>query len=483
MADGMQLRGWKDRIAALRAGEQAFGEARHAKGRLTARERVSALCDHGSFVELEAFRKDAGVVTGYGLVNGSPVYVAAQDVSQGGAGMNLAQADKMGNLFLLAEKTGAPVVLYPDSEGMNVREGAAALSAYARVFAGVSRLSGVCPVLCVLSGPALGVAAHFAMLSDIVIAVEKNALLMPFSPLTINAASGSNLADDELGGAEQLMRQGTAALKAADEQQAAALARKLLNMLPSSNQEGAPENGEGDDLNRLLSANGEDGLALALDVADRSSAVELWPMAGLGCHTLLCRLGGRSVGLIAGEPKQDEGRMDAAALRKTARFVRFCDCFHLPVVSLVQSAGLTVPDADRQGEWMRASSQMLYAFADACVPKVAVLVGSAVGAAYVAMGGKAMADIAFVWPDALLSPLTREAAVQVFDADRLADEQRDTLEAAYAMTCDGLAAAESGLADEVIEPQETRKHLIAALEVLLTKRDERPEREHGNMPL
>ncbi len=483
MAEGKQPRVWEERVNALRANEQAVREARHAKGRLTARERVSALCDEGSFVELEALKKGAGVITGYGLVGGSPVYVAAQDVTQGGAGMNLSQAEKMLNLFALSEKTGAPLIIYPDSEGVDVREGAAALSAYARVFAGLSRMSGVCPVLSVLSGPAMGVAAHFAMLSDIVIAVDKGALMMPFSPLTVNAAAGTSLKDEELGGADVLMRQGCAALKAADEQQAAALLRAVLAMLPSSNQEGAPEFDVGDDLNRLVKASGEDGLQLALDVADRGTAVELWPALGLGSHTLLCQLGGRCVGLIAGEPRQDEGRLDAAACRKVARFVRFCDCFHLPVVSLVQSAGLTVPEKDRQGEWMRAASQMLYAFADACVPKVAVLAGSAVGAAYVAMGGKAMADIAFAWPDAMVSPLTREAAVQVFDADKLAEQSRTTLEEAYAMTCDGLAAAELGLADEVIAPEETRKHLIAALEMLLTKRDGRPEREHGNMPL
>lgn len=483
MAEGKQPRGWQERVNALRANEQAVRESRHAKGKLTARERVALLCDEGSFVELEAFKRGAGTITGYGLVGGCPVYVAAQDVTDGGAGMNLSQADKLSNLFALAEKTGAPLVIYPDSEGVDVREGAAALSAYARVFAGLTRLSGVCPVLSVLAGPAMGVAAHFAMLSDIVVAVDKSALMMPFSPLTINAAAGKSLKDEELGGADVLMRQGTAALKAGDEQQAAALLRAVLGMLPSSNQEGAPELEVSDDLNRIVKATGEDGLALAMDVADKGTAIEMWPGVGLGLHTLLCQLGGRPVGLLAGEPRQDEGRLDAAACRKAARFVRFCDCFHLPVVSLVQSAGLTVPEKDRQGEWMRAASQMLYAFADACVPKAAVLAGSAVGAAYVAMGGKAMADIAFAWPDALVSPLTREAAVQVFDADKLKNEARTTLEDAYAMTCDGLSAAESGLADEVIAPKDTRKHLIAALEMLLTKRDSRPEREHGNMPL
>lgn len=483
MAEAKQSGDLKQRVSAMKAVEKAAQEARHAKGKLTARERVALLCDEGSFVELEAFVKGAGVVTGYGLVDGAPVYIAAQDAAQGGAAMNARQADKLLNVFSLAEKTGAPVVVYVDNEGFDVREGAGTLAQFARVYAGMGRLSGVCPLLSVVCGPALGVSAHFAVLSDIAIAVEGLALMMPFAPLTMNASLGTQLKDEELGGADVLLKQGSVSLKAADERQTASLLKTVLAMLPSSNAEGAPECDGQDDLNRLVRQGGEDGLSLALDVADKGSAVEMWPACGPGCHTLLAKLGGRTVGILAGEPQADEGRLDGEALRKAARFVRFLDCFHLPVISLVQSSGLTVPERGRQGEWMRAASQMLYAFADAAVPKVAVLAGNAVGAAYVAMGGKALADIAFAWPGALVSPLTREAAVQVFDSEKLKEQDRATLEEAYAASCDGLAAAEAGLADAVIAPEETRKHLIAAVEMLLTKRAGRPEREHGNMPL
>lgn len=477
-----QLRDILEKKNALLQGDTQKVEQQHAKNKLTARERVTSLYDGGSFVETLALQQDTGVITGYGLVDGRPVYVAAQDVTVQGAAMSRLQAEKILNLLGLAKKTGAPVVIFADSEGFKVEEGAAALAAYAQVFAAMSRLSGVCPILTVVSGACMGVAAHFASLADVAIAVEKSALVMPMSSLVMNATAGTTLKEEELGGADMLLKHGAVALKAADEQQAVSTLQKVLSLLPSSNCEGAPLE-EGDDLNRLLTADASDGLALALDVADAGSAVELYPGYGPGCHTLLARVGGRPCGIVAGEPKQDAGRLDAAACRKIARMIRMCDCYHLPVVSLVMSAGMRVPAIARQAEQMRASAQMLYSYAEATTPKLAVLAGDAVGAAYVAMGGKAVADIAFAWPNAMIAPLTKEAAVQTFDAQRLKEENRAVLEQEYARSADGLVIASQGLVDDVIDPAQTRKHLIAAMELLYTKQDEAPAREHGNMPL
>ncbi len=477
-----QLRDTMKKKNALLQGDENKAAQQRAQNKQTARERVASLYDGGSFVETQALLQGAGVVTGYGLVEGRPVYVVAQDITVQGAAMSRLQAEKIVSLLGLAKKTGAPVVFFADSEGFKVQEGAQALAAYGQVFAALSRLSGVCPVVTVVSGPCMGVATHFVTLADIAIAVEKTALVMPVSPLVMNATAGTALKDEELGGADVLVNQGVAALKAADDKQAISLAQKVLAMLPSSNCEGAPVY-DGDDLNRLLTRDATDGLALAMDVADQGTAVELFAGYGVGCHTLLAQVGGRPCGIVAGQPQQDGGRLDAAACRKIARLVRLCDCYRLPVISLVMTSGLAVPCKKRQGELLRASAQMLYAYAEATTPKLAVLAGDAVGAAYVAMGGKAMADLSFAWPNSMVAPLTKEAAVQTFDGQRLKEEERAELEKEYARSADGLAIASEGLVDDVIDPAETRKHLIAGLELLYTKQDEAPAREHGNMPL
>lgn len=482
MKQGEQLQKLLETKQAERAAYEASAAERHAKGVWTARERVEKLLEPGTFVETDAMRTEAAVVTGYGLVDGRPVYVAAQDAAVRGAAMSVAQAEKILKILSLAGKTGAPVVLFVDSDGLQVREGAAVLSDYARVFAAMSRLSGICPIITVISGKAFGVAAHFATLSDISIAVEKHGLLAAQSPSVLRAMAGTSLKDEEICGAAMLAKQGLCAKTAATEDEALALAARFIGLLPSFNGEAAPQNDDVD-LNRLLNEDSDTGLRLALDVADENTAVELYEQAGDGVSTLLCRVGGYTCGLISGNGDKDGGRLDASDLRKAARMVRLCDCFHLPIISLVDSEGLKVPDYRHQGSALRASSQLLYAFSEAVVPKVAVLTGNAVGAAYIAMGGRAMADITFAWPGAVVAPLNKETAVQTFEAARLENEERAALEQEYAAANDGIMAAKIGLADDVIDPRQTRKHIIAALELLLTKQESKPAREHGNMPL
>ena len=212
-----QLRDTMKKKNALLQGDENKAAQQRAQNKQTARERVASLYDGGSFVETQALLQGAGVVTGYGLVEGRPVYVVAQDITVQGAAMSRLQAEKIVSLLGLAKKTGAPVVFFADSEGFKVQEGAQALAAYGQVFVALSRLSGVCPVVTVVSGPCMGVATHFVTLADIAIAVEKTALVMPVSPLVMNATTGTTLKDEELGGADVLVNQGVAALKAADE--------------------------------------------------------------------------------------------------------------------------------------------------------------------------------------------------------------------------------------------------------------------------
>lgn len=482
MTQNEQLQAVLDRKDALLQGDAEKTKTQHTRGSKTARERVSELVDAGSFVETEALKRDTGVVTGYGLVDERPVYIIAQDITLKGAAMNAAQADKMLNLLSRAKKTGAPVVIFADAEGFSVQEDARTLTAYAAVFSCMSRLSGVTPLITVTAGPCFGVAANFALLSDVAIAVEKTTLLMPVSPLVMNATAGTTLQPEELGGAGVLAHQGAVALVAKDDAQSTRLVKSVLAYLPSSNRESAPMH-NGDDLNRLVAPDAGDGLALAQDVADQNATLELYTDFGMGLRTFLSRVGGQPCGIIAGEPNRDAGRLDAPSCQKAARLVRLCDCYGLPVVSLVNSAGLTVPQFSDQAALMRSAAQLNYAYAEATTAKITVFVGNAIGAAYVAMGGRGAADIAFAWPSAMIAPLTREAAVQTFAADRLKDEDRASLEEKYALSADGLAIASLGLADDVIDPIETRKHIIAAMELLYSKQDETPAREHGNMPL
>ncbi len=465
-----------------------------AQGKLTARERVAKLVDQGSFVEMDVLvsEKDggAGVVTGYGTVQDRPVYLFAQDFTVHGGAMGRAQAKKILKVLDLAQKTGAPVVAMCDSNGVRLDEGAAAMNAYAEVFAKMTRLSGVCPMIALVLGPCAGGAAMISQIADVSILAEKVGQLMVYGPQVMSAVNGETLTGETLGGAKTMAAQGGVALTAADEDEAIALAVRVLDLLPGSNAEDAPLV-DTDDMNRLLPAIApDDSEALMSAMADGASFIELYRDWGKELRVALCRMGGRSVGLVCGNAKENEGMISPAAAAKAARFIRLCDCYSLPVVSLINSKGVAVPSAKTQSWTMITSSQLLYAYAEATCPKVSVVVGNAIGQAYAAMGGKANADVCYAWPGAVISALTPDAAVQLLYVDELKNdtkpalESRAELEAKYAAeVADGVAAARDGMIDDVCDPAQTRKLVLAALEMLSSKRDSNPPKKHGNLPL
>lgn len=465
-----------------------------AQGKLTARERVAKLLDQGSFVELDALvsaaEDGAGVVTGYGTVQDRPVYLFAQDFTVHGGAMGRMQAQKILKVLDLAQKTGAPVVAMCDSNGVRLDEGAAAMNAYAEVFAKMTRLSGVCPMVALVLGPCAGGAALISQIADVSIQAEKVGELMVYGPQVMSAVSGQTLTGETLGGAKAMAAQGGVALTAATEDEAISLAVQVLDLLPGSNAEDAPLT-DGDDMNRLLPAiDAADSDALLAAMADNASYIELYKEWGKALRVALCRMGGRSVGIVCSNAKENDGLLTPAAAAKAARFIRLCDCYSLPVVSLINSKGVAVPEAKAQSWTMITSSQLLYAYAEATCPKVSVVVGNAIGQAYVAMGGKANADVCYAWPGAVISALTPEAAVQVLYVDELKNskkpalEARAELEAKYAAeVADGVAAAKAGMIDDVCDPAETRKLVLAALEMLSSKRDANPPKKHGNLPL
>ena len=468
----------------LKAGDEKRTAAQHAAGKNTARERVAQLFDAGSFTEIETLRKDANVVAGFGTVHGRAVYCFAQDYTCAGGAMTRAQAEKVKKLLNMAKLTGAPVVAMVDSAGVKVTEGAAALPAYAEIFAAMTRLSGVCPMITCVMGPCVGIATLLTQVADVAVQVEKTGTVALHAASVMNSDLSKIRTEEELFGAAVMAKQGAVALSCKTEDEAIASVQTVLDALPGCNQEDATMM-ECDDLNRLMTAtDAADAASVIADCVDGGKYVELYKEFGKAAHTVLAHIGGHSVGVVATDYAVDAGRVDADTAAKIARFVRMCDCYQLPVVTLVNTDGIAVPCACQQAKTIRAAAQMLYAYAEATAPKVAVVTGNAIGASYVAMGGKAIADVCYAWPTAMVAPVTKQVAVAVFENEKLdAGVSREELETEYAEKTGALNAAENALVDEVIDPQDTRKVIINALEFLYSKRDVNPPKKHGNMPL
>ena len=468
--------------------ENAAGAEKQKKsGKQTARERVAMLLDGGSFVEQAMLLADAGVVTGSGTVDGRAVYVVAQDFAVMDGAVGAKQAGKVVKVLELARKTGTPVVFMCDSNGARVGEGAAALEAYTDMFAHMARLSGVVPMITMVLGPCIGAAAMMAELSDFVLVAKAGALLVA-GPQVLCATMGKDVVKPEvLGGGQIAVENGAAHFAFDSEADAIAMTRKLLGVLPANNLEDAPFSVE-EDMNRKVEGleAGADGLSVITAIADNGSVIEV-SKGYTGAVTAFAKMAGRTVAFVyTGKGDTCDKRME-----KLARFVRFADCYNIPVVSLVDSTGLELfKTADRQMNVIKAASKLVYAYSEATTVKVTLVIGNAIGAAYVAMGGSANADATYAWPGAVISPLTGEAAIQLWRKDEIKNSTGDAvaarkeLAAQYeAEVADGVNAACEGLVDDVIDPADTRKMVIAALELLSSKRDSNPPKKHGNMPL
>ena len=494
MSNTQELKRVLDKKNSILNGDAERIAKQRAQGKLTARERVLKLVDEGSFVETDVLvsRKEdyAGVVTGYGTVQDRPVYLFAQDFTVHGGAMGAQQAKKILKVLDLAQKTGAPVIALCDSAGVRLDEGAAAMNAYAQVYAKMARMSGVCPMIALVLGPCVGGAALISQLCDVSIMAEKVGKLMVYGPQVMSAISGKTYTDETAGGAAAMAAQGGVALTAETEDAAIALAQQVLDLLPGCNAEDAPIV-DTDDMNRLLpSVDAADSDALLGAMADAGQFVELYKDWGKEIRVALCRIGGRSVGVVASNAAENDGMLTPAAASKAARFIRLCDCYSLPVVSLINSKGVAVPDVKAQSWTMISVAQLLYAYAEATCPKVSVVVGNAIGQSYIAMAGKGSADMTYAWPGAVISAVTPEAAVQVLYTKELKEgkepalETRTKLEKQFAEdVADGIAAAQAGMIDDVCDPAETRKLVIAALEMLSSKRESNPPKKHGNLPL
>ena len=491
-------------------------ERQHAAGKLTARERLELLLDPGSFVELDAFvtsRSNGGaqgepgvilgdgVVTGHGAIEGRLVFVFSQDFTVFGGSLSEAYAAKICKVMDLAMKVGAPVVGLNDSGGARIQEGVVSLGGYADIFLRNVLASGVIPQLSVIMGPCAGGAVYSPAITDFTIMVEGTSYMFVTGPSVVKAVTHEEVDSEALGGAAvHTTKSGVAHLAAHDEGEALDRVRQILAHLPQNNLESPPSVPATDPADRMdpeLDAIVPDDPRRPYDmrgvirrIVDDGAFLEIQPEWAGNILIGFARLGGRSVGIVAQQPSVLAGALDIDASTKAARFVRTCDCFNVPLLTLVDVPGFLPGVGQEHGGIIKHGAKLLYAYCEATVPKLTVITRKAYGGAYDVMSSKHIrGDMNFAWPTAEIAVMGAEGAVNVLHRDaiaRAADPRRERrrLVAEYeAEFAHPYIAAARGYVDDVIRPSETRPRLIRALGMLAGKRDTNPRKKHGNIPL
>lgn len=481
----------RERRLAILKGDAQLAEAQKKAGKLLARERVALLFDAQSFVELDSLNADAGVITGYGLVEGNPVYMFCQDLTVNGGAVSANHARKITKVVDIAIKTGAPVVGIYDTAGAALDDGIDALNAYSVIAGKLASASGVVPTIALVLGQCGGMAASIAGIADFTI-MSKHGSLFVNGPLVVSAAAGKNIDMEELAGPASSMKNGVASMIAEEDADAIAKTRELILMLPANNMDEAITpcmddlNRESPDLDHIDSI--DDVRMLLERVADGNKYLEIGEDFAASVVTALMKIDGTTVGVIANQPSKDCGRLTVYGCKKAARFATFCDSFSIPVITVVDSLGMKVTTAP-QGELAKSASQLLFSLATANNARIALITGHAIGAGYICQASRATSDMVYAWPGAVISAVTPKIGAQLLFADEMksADDpaaKRAELEERYSDdVADAVSAAVKGYIDDVIEPSKTRAMLAAALEVLSGKREISPARKHGNMPL
>lgn len=508
-----ELRQWRQK--AHEGGGQARIDAQHAKGKLTARERLDILLDPGSFMEIEPFithRGDElgmapdripgdGVVTGTGEIDGRTVYIYAQDFTVYGGTLSEMHSQKICRVIDLAMRNGSPLIGLIDSGGARIQEGVRSLGGYAEVMKRNAQYSGVIPQISLVLGPCAGGAAYSPALTDLIIMVEKHGFMFLTGPEVIKTVTGEVIDPESLGGADVHMElSGIAHLSTRTEEQALRDCRRILAYLPSNNVENPPIQETGDDpqrmddrLNNIVPLDPSEPYSMhdVIEmVVDRGTFIELKPRWACNAITGLARINHHSVGIIAQEPSVMAGVLDINSSDKISRFVRMCDCFNIPLVTFVDSPGF-LPGIDQEHNGViRHGAKILYAYAEATVPKIAVITRKAYGGAYVVMSSKFLGtDANFAWPSAEIAVMGAEAAVNVLYKRQIASAEDPAAEHKRLVTeyrqkfGSPIYAAQSGYVDDVIEPRETRPRVIAALASLRDKFSVTPPKKHGNIPV
>ncbi len=498
---------------------QGGGEKRikrqHEKGKMTARERLALLFDENSFVEIDTFVKHRcnelgmqdveapgeGVVTGYGTVEGKLVYAFAQDFTVIGGSLGEMHAKKICKVMDMALKMGAPLIGINDSGGARIQEGVDALSGYGNIFYRNTIASGVIPQISVIMGPCAGGAVYSPALTDFVFMVDKSSQMFITGPQVIKAVTGEDVTFEELGGAlTHNQISGVAHFINDNEEQCIGEIKRLLSFLPSNNLEGVPIFECNDDLNRIEDILNEivpenpnrayDMKDVIKAVADNGDFMEVQPYYAMNIITGFIRLNGKSIGVIANQPKVLAGCLDINASDKGGRFIRTCDAFNIPVLTLVDVPGFLPGKNQEHGGIIRHGAKMLYAYSEATVPKVTLIVRKSYGGAYLAMCSKDMgADQVFAWPSAEIAVMGPDGAANIIfkreieSADDPIATRNEKIEEYKDKFANPYVAAERGYVDDVIEPALTRQRLISAFDMLESKRETRPVKKHGNLPV
>ena len=483
-----------------------------SKGKLTARERIRRLLDPDSFVELDAFvvhrstqfdmaERQAmgdGVVTGYGRVGGRQVFLFSHDASFMGGSLGEAFAEKVGKVMDLAERTGSPFIGINDSAGARIQEGVAALAGYADIFYRNVRCSGVIPQLSIIAGPCTGGAVYSPAITDFTFMVRQVGYMFITGPDVVRVTTGELVDQEQLGGADiHSQRSGVAHFEADSEADSFLQVRELLTFLPQNSRETPPVVATVDPCDRTdvelqeiipeSQSHPYDMRDVIHRVVDDGRYLEVQPLFAPNLVVGFARLDGHSVGVVGNQPRHLAGALDIDASVKGARFVRFCDAFNIPLVTFVDVPGFLPGTNQEYGGIIRHGAKLLYAFAEATVPKLTVITRKAYGGAYDVMCSKHLgADYNVAWPSAEIAVMGAEGAVQFLGRQRSGRAKVDQAEliAAYReQFANPYQAAERGYVDDVIEPRHTRPALISALRMASGKRVPRPRRRHGNIPL
>lgn len=512
----------RERVAELRViREEAYRgpseratEAQHAKGKLTARERIALLLDEDSFHEVEPLRRHRatgfgleakkpytdGVVTGWGTVHGRTVFVYAHDFRIFGGALGEAHATKIHKIMDMAISAGAPLVSLNDGAGARIQEGVSALAGYGGIFQRNTKASGVIPQISVMLGPCAGGAAYSPALTDFVFMVRESSQMFITGPDVVQAVTGAQVTQNGLGGADvHAGTSGVAHFAYDDEESCLEEVRYLLSLLPQNNRENPPTSVSEDPSDRsgellldLVPADGNrpyDMRQVIEEIVDDGEFLEIHERWATNIICTLTRLGGQVVGIVANQPQSLAGVLDIAASEKAARFVQLCDAFNIPIVTLLDVPGF-LPGVDQEhGGIIRHGAKLLYAYCNATVPRISVVLRKAYGGAYIVMDSQSIgADLTYAWPTNEIAVMGAEGAANViFRRQIAAAEDSEAMRVQMVQEYKSelmhpYYAAERGLVDDVIDPTDTRRVLIRSLAMLRTKHADLPSRKHGNPP-
>jgi propionyl-CoA carboxylase beta chain len=502
----------EDKRRAARAGGGAKRiAAQHAKGKLSARERLELLLDEGSFEEWDMFVEHRctdfgmadnkvpgdGVVTGYGMINGRLVFVFSQDFTVFGGALSEAHAEKICKLMDQAMKVGAPVIGLNDSGGARIQEGVASLGGYAEVFQRNVMASGVVPQISLIMGPCAGGAVYSPAMTDFIFMVKDSSYMFVTGPEVVKTVTHEEVSAEELGGAlTHTGQSGVADLAFENDVEALLMLRRFFNYLPQNNRSGVPHRPSQDpaerldfSLDSLVPDNANqpyDIKELILKTVDDGDFFELQPEYAKNIVIGMARMAGRTVGIVANNPLVLAGCLDIKSSIKAARFVRFCDAFGIPVITFVDVPGFMPGTSQEYGGIIKHGAKLLYAYAECTVPKVTVITRKAYGGAYDVMASKHLrGDVNFAWPNAEIAVMGAKGAVEIIFREEKKDPAKlAAREAEYkARFANPFVAGARGFIDDVIQPHETRKRICRSLAMLKDKKLENPWRKHGNIPL